>query len=253
MNIHEEKKIIGKIINESGYQSSKAGILASFANSMANSYGADVEMFPKMKEEDLDNYFQDNYDIIKIAYPEYIDDYEALGSSQLNEVKSKDIEELAGLALQIVFEYPDWTDEHVSDMYKCGPGGKSYTMDDLYDATQHAQTLKNLGWAKAEKEMVKWVKENTLGAEQLNEGTLKLYLLKQDDGYLLKNMRNQSTASQDAAGITQTLRNLGATDAHYGDRGPDELVNAVGKMKPELIPIKVDSEKLRRAGISFKE
>jgi hypothetical protein len=34
---------------------------------------------------------------------------------------------------------------------------------------------------------------------------------------------------------------------------PEQLVATVGKLMPELIPIKVNSEKLRRAGISFKE
>ena len=87
MNIHEEKEMIGKIINEDGYQSSKAGILANFASSMARSYQQDAETLAKMSEEDLDNYFNDNYDIIKIAYPEYIDDYEKLGGEQLQENK----------------------------------------------------------------------------------------------------------------------------------------------------------------------
>ena len=82
MNIHEEKEIIGKIINEDGYQASKSGILISFASSMARSYQADTEMLPKMSDQDLDNYFQDNYEIIKIAYPEYIDDYEKLGGEE---------------------------------------------------------------------------------------------------------------------------------------------------------------------------
>jgi len=93
----------------------------------------------------------------------------------------------------------------------------------------------------------------------INEGTMKLYLLKQDDGYLIKNMRNQSSAVQDEAGITQTLRDLEATgfDTQGGLyksdlMSPEQLVTTVGKLTPELIPIKVDSEKLRRSNI-FKE
>ena len=82
MNINEEKEAIGKILNEDGYQSSKSGILISFASSMARTYQADVDMLTKMSEQDLDNYFQDNYDIIQQAYPEYIDDYEKLSGNQ---------------------------------------------------------------------------------------------------------------------------------------------------------------------------
>ena len=179
MNIHEEKEIIGKIINEDNNQSSKAGILTSFASSMARSYQQDVQMLPKMSEEDLDGYFQDNYDIIKVAYPDYIDDYDALEK-------------------------------------KYNPG--DYNPD------------------------------------QLNEGsTTKLYLLRDGGVFILKNTKNQSTDGVGCDTIEKILTDLGATDAHYGDKGPGELVRGVSKMMPSLIPIKVDSEKLRRSGISFKE
>jgi len=89
MNLNEERKIIGKILNEDGYQSSKSGILISFASSMARTYQQDTETLAKMSDQDLDNYFQDNYDIIKIAYPEYIDDYEAISGNSQQQLTEK--------------------------------------------------------------------------------------------------------------------------------------------------------------------
>jgi len=65
-------------------------------------------------------------------------------------------EELAGVALQVAYEYPDWGEEHVSDMHATyrQTGRKApFTADDLYEVTIQADALRRAGksWTEAEK------------------------------------------------------------------------------------------------------
>ena len=68
-----------------------------------------------------------------------------------------------GLALQIVYEYEDWTEEHVSDMFntyaECGDTPPC-TGDDLEDLCYEADALKKKGltYNEAEKTMLKGAK-----------------------------------------------------------------------------------------------
>ena len=52
---------------------------------------------------------------------------------------------VAGLACQIAFEYPNWGNEHISDMLATQEGKKPCSSDILYEATSKADTLKRAG------------------------------------------------------------------------------------------------------------
>jgi len=58
------------------------------------------------------------------------------------------IKDTAGLAAQIVFEYPEWGDEHIDDFMRtysdCGDTAPC-DGDELYDASHIANKLKNDG------------------------------------------------------------------------------------------------------------
>ena len=58
-------------------------------------------------------------------------------------------EEVAGTAAQIVFEYPNWSDEHISDMFDAVVASegrpKGWDEDTLQDATYEAHQLKEEG------------------------------------------------------------------------------------------------------------
>jgi len=59
-----------------------------------------------------------------------------------------DIEATIGVACQIAYEYEDWTQEHVSDMYNTykETGEKPpCSYDELYDATSRAEIFKVKG------------------------------------------------------------------------------------------------------------
>ncbi len=65
---------------------------------------------------------------------------------------------LIGTALQIVFEYPDWTDEHVSEMYatfKETGDRVNFSSTDLMDMATKADKLKaeGMSWDEAEKSL----------------------------------------------------------------------------------------------------
>ena len=81
-------------------------------------------------------------------------------SEILEKLKKKDMETLIGTALQVAYEYPDWGETHVQDMYDTfkQTGTKvKFSADDLYDATVEADKLKKAGkqWRDAEKAMLK--------------------------------------------------------------------------------------------------
>ena len=63
--------------------------------------------------------------------------------------------DIIGVALQIVFEYDNWTEEHVSEMYKLQR--VNYSADDLYAMTNAADQLKKsgMGYKNAEAELKK--------------------------------------------------------------------------------------------------
>lgn len=67
----------------------------------------------------------------------------------------KQKKDCVGTAIQIVFDYPDWTTEHVEEMYRLQP--VKYSVDDLYEMTQKANTLKKAGKTidEIEKELLK--------------------------------------------------------------------------------------------------
>ena len=54
-------------------------------------------------------------------------------------------DDLMGTAAQIVYEYPGWGCEHVSDMYDCSMHSNQYSYDDLEDACYVIQKFKNEG------------------------------------------------------------------------------------------------------------
>ena len=58
---------------------------------------------------------------------------------------------MVGTAAQIVYEYPGWGCEHVSDMYDCIPMPAGYSADDLYDMCYEIQKHKDdgLGYTEA--------------------------------------------------------------------------------------------------------
>jgi hypothetical protein len=67
-------------------------------------------------------------------------------------MKAEVKDEVAGTAAQVVFDYPGWGSEHVSDMYDaCKEGSTSmgeklpYSYYDLEDACHLAQKAKNQG------------------------------------------------------------------------------------------------------------
>jgi hypothetical protein len=64
--------------------------------------------------------------------------------------------DLVGTALQIVFEYPNWGQEHVSDMFDSIDRPK-FEFEDLEDITIAADKLKKKGydWEEAEKLLMK--------------------------------------------------------------------------------------------------
>ena len=64
--------------------------------------------------------------------------------------------ELVGTAVQIVFEYPNWGQEHVSDMFNLGER-LPFTYDDLEDLTFAADKLKKQGssWEETEKVLMR--------------------------------------------------------------------------------------------------
>ena len=72
-------------------------------------------------------------------------------------MKKKALEEMAGTACQIAFEYPNFDDEYFSDMmvtYEDGSPG--FTGSDLQDAAELARTAKDEGMSYDEaKEYVK--------------------------------------------------------------------------------------------------
>ena len=70
----------------------------------------------------------------------------------------KSLEDAVGVALQIVFEYPDWTQEHVEDMFKTYESSGEEppcSFDELEDLTIKAGKLKNSGmtWDQAEAQL----------------------------------------------------------------------------------------------------
>jgi len=64
--------------------------------------------------------------------------------------------DLVGTALQIVFEYPSWGDEHIGDMYDTIDRPK-FEYEDLEDITIAADKLKKkgFGWGEAEDFLMK--------------------------------------------------------------------------------------------------
>lgn len=72
----------------------------------------------------------------------------------------RNLETACGVAAQIVFEYPGWGDEHVSDMYNtyrdCGEKPPC-SGDELMDLTVAAERLKKSGltYSETEKELMK--------------------------------------------------------------------------------------------------
>jgi hypothetical protein len=57
------------------------------------------------------------------------------------------IKDTAQLAAQIVFEYPEWNDEHISEFMKLfdHDDPAPCTGDELYDACYDMQAIKNTG------------------------------------------------------------------------------------------------------------
>jgi hypothetical protein len=58
--------------------------------------------------------------------------------------KGKKKTEAVGIALQIVFEYPDWTAEHVDEMLNCSEK-RPCSGDELYELCQAADMMKRSG------------------------------------------------------------------------------------------------------------
>ena len=64
----------------------------------------------------------------------------------MSKIKTKTLSEVDGLALQIVFEYPDWSGEHIEEMlalYEEEDGDEIPTSyDELYDRCNLVAKLK---------------------------------------------------------------------------------------------------------------
>ena len=69
---------------------------------------------------------------------------------------------IAGIACQIAYEYPNWTDEHVGEMLRISddiPEPRPCSYDTLCDATAKADECKKngLSWDKTLKEVKKFL------------------------------------------------------------------------------------------------
>ena len=71
------------------------------------------------------------------------------------------IEELAGTAVQLAYEYPGFGAEHVDDMFRIMENTEEITVGDLADAAEYAATLEQKGveYEEAIKETIKFLED----------------------------------------------------------------------------------------------
>jgi hypothetical protein len=59
---------------------------------------------------------------------------------------AKTLDDLAGTAVQLSYEYEDWTCDHLNEMYKIAKQDNcKYSIDDLHEATLEADKARKKG------------------------------------------------------------------------------------------------------------